>query len=124
PGFLLSQYFGAREFKGNRVYHNRSVNDARRNDYGAIHLWSPEELPIRDTEIVGNEIRVAASGTGRPRALYLQSATRDLVIARNRFVVDNCAVAIEVEPGQCGLVFRENVVDANLPCLVYWEGRR
>ena len=122
PGFLLAQYYGARTFSGNRILRNRSENDARSNDNGAIHLWGPADDPLRDVLIEHNVVKLSPSKRGRPRAVFIGGRTVNLRMIDNKFNGASVPVLIEVEPMQRDMICRGNVF-AYESGAVLWQGR-
>jgi hypothetical protein len=122
PGFLLAQYYGAAPFHGNRVCGNISEDDARRNDNGALHLWSPADDPLRDVLVEGNTVRLTPSREGRPRALMIDGRTVDLRLLDNRLHGGGVPLLLEVAPLQRGLVCRGNEFSSTRSA-VLWQGR-
>jgi hypothetical protein len=121
PGFLLAQYYGAAPFRGNRVVGNVSTNDARRNDNGAVHLWSPDDDPLTDVLVEGNTVNVSPSDMGRPRALFIEGRTVGLRLLGNTLNGGGVPLLLEVTPLQRGLVCRGNVFSPREAVL--WQGR-
>lgn len=73
-GYLVAQYYYAPAMKGIVVRYNISENDARKNGYGAIHLWSSgSNGGIQDAEIYNNTIYLTPAAHGTPRGIYVQS---------------------------------------------------
>lgn len=74
PGYLIAQYPGAPPMKGVVIRYNISENDARKNSYGAIHLWSSgANGGIQDAHIYNNTVYLSPASKGSPRAVYIQS---------------------------------------------------
>jgi hypothetical protein len=64
-GFFLAQFPGARPFTENRVHHNISENDGRKNGYGGIRVWGD----VRDSDIFNNTVYAAPARDGSPSAI-------------------------------------------------------
>lgn len=74
PGYLIAQYPEAPPMKGVLIRYNISENDARKNGYGAIHLWSSgANGGIQDAEIYNNTVYLTPTANGTPRAIFVQS---------------------------------------------------
>ncbi|MEO7959948.1 MAG: right-handed parallel beta-helix repeat-containing protein, partial [Ginsengibacter sp.] len=60
-GYLVAQYSGAPVSKNNIIRYNISENDARKNDYGAIHIWSyTSSIYIQGLDIYNNTIYITS----------------------------------------------------------------
>lgn len=74
PGYLIAQYPEAPPMKGVVIRYNISENDARKNGYGAIHLWSSgANGGIQDAEIYNNTVYLNPTTNGTPKAVFVQS---------------------------------------------------
>jgi hypothetical protein len=111
PGFQFAQYFGAKPFRNNRIIGNLSVNDARRNDYGAIQIWAADGHCIEDCLIQGNTVRLEESREGRPRAFFLEGRTDKLVVRENRFYCQGISMPYEIGALQRDLIFEDNLLE-------------
>jgi hypothetical protein len=93
-GFLLAHKFDDLVHSGNVVRWNISQNDARKNNYAAIHLWGR----IRNAEIYNNTIYMTYPGGGA-RALHARNSSIELqdpqaVHFRNNLVVTKGGVPL------------------------------
>jgi len=122
PGFLFSQYYGAKPFLNNRMIGNVSENDARKNDNGAVHIWAPDANVLRNCAIVGNRIQLTPAAQGRARALFIEGCTREVNITENSFVGQGSSTFIEVAANQRRLNFRGNRFH-NAGGMVRWQGK-
>ena len=89
-GYLFAQFSGATAFTDNVARYNISESDGRRNSYGAVHLWSSGTGGgIQRTDIYGNTVYLAPSGSGSPKALIFHSGGSTI---RNTRVFNNIFV--------------------------------
>ena len=124
-GYCLSQFPQARPFFNNLVRNNTSENDALRNHYGAIHLWSDQPYGLRNIEISGNTVRIAKAKWGTAKGIRFQSATRNVRVTDNRFSSRETLFVCEVEPGQTELTFHNNrFLSDKGEYAVSWKGKR
>ncbi|MCC6409200.1 MAG: right-handed parallel beta-helix repeat-containing protein [Planctomycetes bacterium] len=107
-GFLLAQYAGARPFGDNVVRYNVSQNDARRNGYGALDLWSGAgAAALRDCELYHNTVFLAASTSPGASAVALQTAVTNVRLYNNIFVTTGGAKLVR-SVAQPGAYFQQN----------------
>jgi len=121
PGFLLAQYYGAKPFFNNSIINNISINDARKNDSGAIHIWGPESEELRNLTIKENKIHIKPSKNGRPRAIMDKGITNNLKIKNNKLINLPNGISIEIDPLQNGFHFDDNSFES-LSGKVLWDG--
>jgi hypothetical protein len=123
-GYGLFEYAGAPAWSGNTVRYNVSENDGRKNGYAGIHAWDGNGGGgLRDAEVYHNTIYVAPATSGRPRGIYVQSATTDLRFRNNVVHVAGGVPAIDVAGGQVGLLFQGNAYwSAGAPLALLWAG--
>jgi hypothetical protein len=114
PGYLIAQYAGAPPLKGVVIRYNISENDGRKNGYGGIHLWSSgANGGIQDAQIYNNTVYMTPSGTGTPRALYVQSGgVKGVKIWNNIFQTT----------GGLELVYVDRLTDLRFEGNNYWAG--
>ncbi len=98
-GYLLAQFEGAKAFHNNVIRYNVSENDARKNSYGGIHLWSTgANGGIRNTTIYRNTISTSKSTTGNPAAIDCMSeGIHNIRFYNNTFKTDDEAALIRGE---------------------------
>ncbi len=100
-GILLCQFADATAWTGNVVRYNVSQDDGRRNDYGGIVLWTPDDtVPLQDSLVYGNTVWVSDVDGSSPTALHVNAATDDVRIFNN--VLDAAADLSPVEVDQTG----------------------
>ncbi len=111
PGYQLAQFEGARTFHDNVLRYNLSVNDARKNSYGGIHLWScGANGGIRDTVFHNNKVVIGESTAGNPTAVDCRSAgICNISFCNNLFVAH----------GECPLVRGESSTNVRFTDNVY-----
>lgn len=74
PGYLVVEYDKAPLMQNLIVRYNISENDARKNSYGAIHLWASKDSEgIQNAQIYHNTIYVSPTTTGTPKAVWVQA---------------------------------------------------
>lgn len=98
-GYLLAQFSGARSFYGNVLRYNVSINDARKNDYGGIHLWSTgANGGITDTTVYENTILATRSPNGGAAAVDCRSeGIHNVRFYNNCFQTDGKAMLVRGE---------------------------
>jgi hypothetical protein len=108
PGFLLCQYAGARPYHDNVVRYNVSQNDAGRNGYGALDLWSQSGATgLRDCELYHNTVLVAANASPGAAAIKVQSAVTNVHVRNNVFVTTGGA-KLAHSVATSGVFFQQN----------------
>ncbi|MBF9255114.1 right-handed parallel beta-helix repeat-containing protein [Pontibacter sp. 172403-2] len=112
-GFLLAQYKDAPLMKGITVRYNISENDGRRNNYGAIHLWSTgANGGIQDLDIYNNTVYVTPATNASPKAIMVQSGGfKDARIRNNIFQVT----------GELEIVRLDSLTDVRFEGNDYWS---
>ncbi|OKL39852.1 hypothetical protein A3841_15860 [Pontibacter flavimaris] len=109
-GYLLAQFYEAKEMKDLTIRYNISENDGRKNGYGAIHLWSSgSNGGIQNAQIYNNTIYLTPSANGTPKAVWVQTGGATAATFRNNLFVTT---------GGVGLV----QVDAKVTANVRFEG--
>lgn len=111
-GLGLYQYSGAPAWSGNTVRYNISENDGRKNSYSGIQLWNGGS-GLSGAEIYNNTIYVSPAATGRPRAVFVQTATTNVHVRNNILFTTGGLPLIDVASGQSGLLFQGNDYYAN-----------
>ncbi|MGY6217018.1 right-handed parallel beta-helix repeat-containing protein [Methylolobus aquaticus] len=106
-GFLLAQFPTARPFSGNTIRYNISQNDARKNSFGAIHVWNGGS-GIERCEIHNNMVYVSPAPSGTPRAVYFQTSARDLHVRNNILITTGGLRLVDAVVGQTGVLFQGN----------------
>jgi hypothetical protein len=107
-GYLLAQYDSAPSFKNNVIRYNISQNDARRNTYGGIMVWSKAPLEISNSHIYNNTIYISPSATGNVCGIRVASPTSSLSIRNNIIVTTGGAPLLCVAGGQKALKIQGN----------------
>jgi hypothetical protein len=120
PDYLFAYYYVVKPFLTTFVG-NVSKIDARRNDNGAIQLWSPQTDFLKDLIIKGNKIDISPSTYGRPRALFIDGRTVNLLFSNNVINSTLNNLFIETTPLQTEMRFDDNTFNT-VPCSVLWEG--
>lgn len=105
-GYLFAQFPVARKFSRNAARYNVSINDGRRNNYGAIYAFGK----IDNSLIYNNTVYVDTPTTGMPPALHLsKNSTAAMGIFNNIFVVNGKdLLSADIEEGQQTLRMEAN----------------
>ncbi len=112
-GYLIAQYNYAPAMKGLVVRYNISENDARKNGYGAIHLWSSgANGGIQDAEIYNNTVYLTPAAHGTPRGIYVQSGGVKNVRIRNNIIQTTGGLAV---------VYVDRLTDLRFEGNNYWS---
>ncbi len=83
-GFLIAQNLGASATTNNTIRYNISENDCRKQNYGAIQLWSAgSNGGIKNVHIYNNIIYLKPASGYSPKAFYLKSSAITGVTVRN-----------------------------------------
>jgi hypothetical protein len=109
PGYLICSYKNApHTFNNNIIRYNISVNDGqKRQAYGGILFWtgSPEEDPIRNTQIYGNTIY----GTSRPAInFWAKKGIYNTKVCNNLFITANNQKMVQGNPDKSMATFAGN----------------
>lgn len=108
-GYLIAQYYYAPPMSNVVIRYNISENDARKNSYGAIHLWSSgSNGGIQNAKIYNNTIYLTPSANGSPKAIFIQSnGINNTIISNNIFQTTGGATLVQVNK-KSGLKFIGN----------------
>jgi len=83
-GYLLAQFDNAPLMKNITIRYNISENDGRKNDYGAIHLWSSATSGGTQTvNIYNNTIFLTPALNAIPKAFYIRGGPISDIKVRN-----------------------------------------
>lgn len=86
PGYLLAQYNGAPAMRNVTIRYNVSKDDARRDNQGAIHVWSSGAGGgIQQADIYNNTVLLSppANGSSPTAMLIVSGGFSDLTIRNN-----------------------------------------
>jgi len=110
PGLMLCQFYSARRFRGNTVRFNISQDDARKNNYGGIHIHDDNYAQrVENCEVYNNTVCISPSYQANPSALFVQEFAASSVGVRNNILqVDGGVNLLTVFPGQKDVVFQGN----------------
>jgi hypothetical protein len=106
-GFGAFQFSGARPFGNNVIRNNVSENDARKGGYGAITMWGYNGTALANLAVYNNTVYLTQNSTG-PRALYVESGTKNVTIRNNIFDVAGGAQLVYVSGTQTDLLMQGN----------------
>ena len=83
-GFLVAEYAGAPLMQNIIVRYNISENDGRKNNYGALYIWSSvSSLGIKSVEFYNNTVYLTPSPNATPVAFLIRSGVFSGVNVRN-----------------------------------------
>jgi hypothetical protein len=85
-GYGLYQFPSASEWRNNVIRGNVSYNDGRKNDYGAITLWSGGS-PLGAMEISDNHIVMSPAPSGKPSAITFYTTVEKAIFKSNTLIV-------------------------------------
>jgi hypothetical protein len=108
PGFMLYNYADSpHRFAGNTVRFNVSVNDARKNRYGAVYVGN-HGSGVRDQDVYHNTVFVSPSDRGgRPRAVVTENVS-EVRFRNNLLVTAGDVPLLETKGGQDKVAFQGN----------------
>ncbi|HUR10900.1 MAG TPA: right-handed parallel beta-helix repeat-containing protein [Flavitalea sp.] len=89
-GYLLAEFGASFPFTNNTIRFNISINDGRKNSYGAITVWGAgKNFPVTNTAIYNNTIYVDDKKIidGKPAAITLLGPHFKNVVMANNIVV-------------------------------------
>ena len=109
-GFLVWSWNGApHRLRGNVLRDNVSVDDARKHDYGAIHVGADGKA-VQDVDIYHNTVIVGETKAKNARAIWIGMNPSERVrVANNVFLVAKGVKHVELGPGLVGVSFAGNV---------------
>lgn len=123
-GYTLSQFEGARPFHDCVVEGNSSRDDARRNQYGAIHVWCALAGGIDGVRITSNKIHLGKALWGESRAIRVQGSTSHLTIEHNEFSSVGALFVAEIDDEQNNLQWKQNTYSsASSQFTIAWINR-
>ena len=120
PGYAVVQYSGARASRNNTVRYNISQNDGRKNSMAGIQLWNGGS-GVQNVNIFNNTVFMSPSGSWHPKALWLQSATKNVSVRDNILLTTGNVPAIQAVSEQSGVSVQGNVYWASGGTMyIYW----
>jgi hypothetical protein len=125
PGYLLAQFPGASAMHNLTVRYNISENDARRNNYGAITLWSSGSSGgIEHVDIYNNTVVVSRpNDNSSPHALYIMSGAITDISLRNNVLQTSAGLLAAVSATNVGVRLEGNCYWAPAAAIsLYWDG--
>jgi hypothetical protein len=109
PGYGVYQFKGARPLNNLTVRYNLSVNDARKNQYGAIDFWNGNgSNGIRNVDVYNNTVYVTPSAGAAPKALRFVSGTTNVAVRNNVFQTTGGVRLAEIQAKQTNLQIQGN----------------
>ena len=113
-GILLAQFAAATAWSGNVIRYNVSQDDARRNNYGGIDLYTGAGAPaLSDSQFYGNTVYLTPVAGTNPIGLFVDGETDGFGVYNNIFEVGSVMRPLVVSyPG----------TDLTLAGNDYWTG--
>lgn len=124
-GFMAGQFAAARAMNGITIRYNLSVNDARRNRYGGIHLFTAPGTRLQGVDIYQNTVFIAPGKSTSSAFGVSQWAPglRDVRVINNSFIADDGVRFIDIEDVGNGIQFLGNNYDSTADAFViHFEG--
>jgi len=97
-GYMIGQFIGARDMQNITVRYNLSVNDARRNDYGGIHLFTAPGKTLQGVDIYQNTIFISP-GENSAAAFGVSNwspGLREVRVINNSFIAEGDTDFVEI----------------------------
>lgn len=119
-GYLVCRFPNGDPTANNVVRYNMSVNDGRKNSYGALFLFGG----VDQLEVYNNTVVVDRAEIGRPVGVKIQGPTHEVHFRNNLFYSDEGLSSVRVEePQQKDLLFQGNayISPAGEP-VIEWAG--
>ncbi|MDZ7959636.1 MAG: right-handed parallel beta-helix repeat-containing protein [Aulosira sp. DedQUE10] len=103
-GFLLSQGADNLNHTGNTIRYNISQNDARKLNYGGIHIFGQ----VRNAEIYNNTVFMEAGSIGSPSTVLIYNPVNSVHFRNNIFQTKNGLKLIVAPQNSTDLLFQGN----------------
>jgi hypothetical protein len=103
-GYLICTFPHGRLTVRNIVRYNVSLDDGRKNGYGAVHLFGD----VEESEVYNNTLIVDPSGAGSPVPVRIESGSKDAHFRNNVFYASQGLSILRIDPMQQRLVFQGN----------------
>ena len=108
-GYALFQFQYARPYSNNIVRYNSSVDDGRKNQYGAIDLWNGNGSEgISNCLIYGNTVHISPSPGASPSAIQFEDLTTGILVEDNKFFTTGGVPLVDILTSQTKLAFKGN----------------
>jgi hypothetical protein len=125
PGYLLAQFPGAPAMHDLTIRYNISENDARRNNYGAITLWSSgSNGGIGRTDIYNNTVVLSRpSDNSTPHAVYIMSGYISDIALRNNVLQTSTGLPVVTSYTNTGVRLEGNCYWTPSSAInLHWDG--
>jgi hypothetical protein len=125
PGYLLAQYPGAPPMHDLTVRYNVSENDARRDNQGAIQLWSSGASGgIQRANVHNNTVLLSPTTNGSfPRAVYIMNGDISGSALRNNVLKTTSGLPLITCEITTGIRLEGNLYwTGAAPIVVQWNG--
>ncbi|MEO7801883.1 MAG: T9SS type A sorting domain-containing protein [Ginsengibacter sp.] len=108
-GLMVAQHRYASATKNNTIRYNISENDGRKNNYGAVHLWTAgSNGGIQGVEIYNNIIYLSAISGSTAKAFFKNSGYISSVNVRNNIFQVTGSFQLISMPSATGVTFQGN----------------
>ncbi len=109
-GYLVAEYSGSPVSVNNIIRYNISENDGRKNDYGAIHIWSytSSAVYIQNLEIYNNTVYVSSLSGTNPKGFYVRGGAVSGVNLRNNIFQIKGNIKLVNSPVTTGITMQGN----------------
>ncbi|WP_018615832.1 right-handed parallel beta-helix repeat-containing protein [Segetibacter koreensis] len=108
-GYVIAQFSGALLMKNITIRYNISENDGRKNDYGAIHMWSSSTSGgVQTVNIYNNTVYITPSLNAVPKGFYIRGGPISGVKVRNNIFQTTGAVQVVNVPFPSSSTFQGN----------------
>jgi hypothetical protein len=118
-GYLVCRFPKGDPTANNIVRYNVSVNDGRKNSYGALFLFGG----IDKLDVYNNTILIDRSGIGSPVDVKIQGPTQVVHFRNNLFYSGDGLSSLRIDPQQDGLLFQGNAyISPDPEPVIEWAG--
>ena len=108
-GYGIYQFQGARPLGNLTVRYNLSVNDARKNGYGAIDFWNGNGgNGVKNVDVYNNTVYLTPAAGSSPKALRFTTGTTNVSIRNNVFQTTGGVQLAEIQAKQTNLQIQGN----------------
>ncbi len=128
PGYLFAQFDAAAEMSGNHIRYNISVNDGRKGDTGAIHVWGHRGNPgFRSGYVYNNVVVMDDAPNGVNFGFRAWDRFTGLIVANNVFYLrgERVHAVSSSRTAESDALFVGNAYHwTNGPAVIQWGARR
>ncbi len=129
-GYLICQFKSATNpFRGNVVRYNLSIDDGRKNGFGAVSVWGagPGNDTTGDTDVYNNTFIMDKARRGKSAVINLMEELRyrDIKFRNNIFITHDGAPFVTAPRGKPQVTFQGNCYWAQRgKFLLEWNGKK